>query len=167
MQTVYLDYMKAGFPGMKADSSDVDDVRTHASGEAATEIPFGVVVAKKAATDVGVVLPTALADVLLGVVVHSHDYAKGYELGSVGLKPQASLSVMNKGKIYVTVEDAVVAGNRAFSRYAGAGQKGAFRGAAVANETVELKGCRYLTSAAAGGLAVLEVDFNVVRATQP
>jgi hypothetical protein len=125
-------------------------------------MPFGIAV-KEGTGDNDANLPGAGTDKLAGILLHSHAYDKNNELGTTGLKPKAVLGVLRKGRVYVTVEEAVVKGDRLFVRHtAGVGgtQKGAVRKSAVGGETVDAtKQGVFLTSASAAGLAVLEVDF--------
>lgn len=165
-QTAYTEEMAIGFPGMLADSGFTDKLSKH-NAEASAEIPFGVVVATGTAEDAAI-LPVDANSKLLGVVVHSHAYGPD-QIGTTGVKPKQILSVLNRGRIIVQVEEAVAVGDRAFVRHtsgAGGTQKGAFRKSADTATAVELKGAVYRRAAGAGGLAVVEVDFNVVRATQ-
>lgn len=162
-QTTVLLTLAAAFAGMMADTCDASRV-TGVQTEASAEIPFGVMLAKGTG-DVDCILPAASGAKLVGVLQHSHSYDPGPhgELGTTGLKPGAVLNVLRRGRIYVLVETNVAAMDRAFVRYAaGAGgtQLGAFRNAAVSSETIDLGGrAQFLTSALAGGVAVLEVDM--------
>lgn len=157
VQTSYGTNLTPGFPGMLADSSRTKDAVTKAQGEASAEIPFGAVVAQ-GASEGKAILPAVGTAVLLGVVLHSHDYAKPTELGDTGLKPKTSLSVLRVGRVWVRTETAVAVNDPVHVRYAGAGDKGAVRNAAVVGETIQLVSARFVTAAAAGGLAVLELD---------
>jgi hypothetical protein len=104
----------------------------------------------------------------LGVVLHSHDYAPTLQLGTTGIKPKNMMSVLNRGRVWVQVEDAVAVGGRCFVRHTASGgntQLGKFRSNADTATAIEWKGARYLTAASGGGLAMVEVDANVFRAT--
>jgi hypothetical protein len=168
IQTIYGSTMDPAYPGMLADASG-KNVRSYAQAEATAEIPFGVAVAQAPADD-SCILPVDVNAKYVGVVLHDHVYDPLIQLGTVGVKPKNTLSVLVEGVVWVRVEEAVAVGDRAFIRYAaGAGgtQKGSFRKSADTTTAIEAKGCRYLSSAAAGGLAQLEVDFSTVRATYP
>lgn len=167
MQLSYPKTMPIGFAGMKADATD-DTCVSKVNAEATAEIPFGVGVIRGAA-DNQAVLPGAAGDSakFFGIVVHSHNYAKPYQLGAVGILPKNMMSVMAVGRIMVQVEEAVVAGDRGFMRIAaGAGgtQKGAWRKSADTATAIEILGTRFVTSAAAAGLAVIEVNVTANRA---
>jgi hypothetical protein len=161
-QTSYATNMTRGYAGMRADAGP-KDVASFVSEEASAEIPFGVVVAFGASEGL-CELPDASTDVLCGVVLAEQTFEVGNELGTTGVKPKLPVSVLRKGRVLVRCEDAVTPGQRLFVRYAsGAGgtQLGSCRRSAVASETIDAttQGV-FLTSASAGGLAVLEVDFT-------
>ena len=65
------------------------------------------------------------------------------------------------GQAWVTVEEDVVAQDAVYVRYAtGTGsQKGAFRKTADSSTAAAVTGARYLTSASAGGLALVAVNL--------
>lgn len=160
-QTSYSYTMSAAFAGMLADVGD-NDIFGAVQAESSLEIPFGVMVCKGSG-DNDAKLPAASTAKLLGVLVHSHNYEPRLDLGTTGVKPGAMLNILNRGRIYVTVEEAVTKEDRAYVRYAaGAGgtQLGAFRKSAVTDETIDVtKKCKFVTSASSGGLAVVEVDM--------
>lgn len=169
MQTTAKSTMTVAFAGMLADMS-ARDVRSYVNVEGA-EVPFGVCVAMVADASTNskgtAELPDAATDKeeLVGIVVHSHAYGVA-ELGTTGIKDASMLSVLNRGKIWVTSETTAAVGDRGHVRYAaGAGgtQLGAIRNASVVNETIDAtKAIRYLTAVtSAPGLALVEVDFSV------
>jgi hypothetical protein len=150
-----------GFAGQLADSSD-NTVDSFVSEESSAEIPFGVMV-KRGTGDHQAKLLAAQADVPVGIVVHSHVYAKDTELGSTGLKPETTLSVLTKGRVWVTVEEAVTPASTVRYRAIATGNEvpGEWRDTADASDTVAcLEFARYLTTAGAGGLALLEIDMS-------
>lgn len=168
MQTSYGE-MAAAFEGMLADATIVKHADTMVQGEASAEIPFGVAVAIETSpgtdgTPGKATLVNAAADKIAGVVLHHHAYDSRTELGTTGLKPKTLLSVLRKGRVWVKTETAVVDGDRAHIRYAaGAGgtQLGAFRNATVVSETIDATAqAVFRSTAAAGELAILEVDFT-------
>jgi hypothetical protein len=164
VQTSYAQNMLPAFPGMKADLAP-GYARSMAQGEASAEVPFGVAVAQGSADDT-CILPSGSGAKIVGVALHSATYQPLYQLGTVGLKPKTTVNVMEKGTVWVTVEENVAKEDPVFIRHtAGAGgtQLGAFRKSADTASAIQQKGCRYLTSASAGGVAMVEVDFNVAR----
>jgi hypothetical protein len=157
-QTSYATSLTKSFAGALADSGLTDKVSV-VSAESSAEIPFGVMVCK-GADDEKAILPAAVDDLPLGIVIHGHGYSD-VELGTTGLKPKASMSILRRGRIYVTVEEAVTKGDRAVVRFSGTGQAGAFRKTPVDGETLDVGGaCVFVTSAGANALAVVEVDMT-------
>lgn len=166
-QTVYTKEMPIGFPGMKSNSRKDDHVRSTYNAEATAEIPFGVVVVQSGTVDPQAVkLPSAAADIVAGVALHSHEYTPGVGIGDIGIKPKNNVNCLAEGECLMRVEEAVAVGDRPFVRFAGAGQKGAIRKTNVAGETVQLMGFMVLSPALAGQLARVRVSANTVRSNQ-
>lgn len=164
-QLTYPDRMVVAFPGMKADLAE-DYCRSYVNAEASAEMPFGICVAQGTAYNQAI-LPVDANSILAGVIVHSHDYVPTLELGTTGLKPKTSLSIMIQGTIYVLVEEAVAVNDTAYVRHTASGgntQKGAWRKSADTATAIIVRGARFLTAASSGGLAVVQVDFNAYRA---
>jgi hypothetical protein len=96
-------------------------------------------------------------------VVHSHAYADD-ALGTIGINPGQTLQVLRKGRIWVTVEDGCSPGDRLWIRAVGAVAPEAIGQCNNADDGTDMIDCTnqgvFLTTAAAGGLAVLEVDFT-------
>lgn len=97
-----------------------DDVVTYANGEATLNLDFGLAV-MQGTTDKTAKAPTGLAPIL-GVILHSHVYDNGPNGQLVtggaqpGLKPGAHMGIMNKGRVWVKVEEAVLVNDPAFVR---------------------------------------------------
>ncbi len=160
-QLTYVDQV-AGFAGLIYDLGP-NDVVTRVSEEASAEIPFGVAVAL-GTLDNQALVPAASTAKVQGVVTHAHIYAPTIDIGDTGLKPKVAFGMMRRGRLWVRPETAVVALDRAHVRHtAGAGgtQKGAWRNSEVSGETLDVTAeAVFVTSAGAGELAVLEVDFT-------
>lgn len=171
VQTSVADVMPRGFPGTKR-----SDTRymTCISTESTAEIPFGLGVVGDSASGQlanrqAAKLPTSATDMFLGVGLRNHhsDTALGATVS--GPKPGRDFEVAYDGEVLVKVESAVVKDGRAFMRFAdGAGgtQKGVFRANADTNTAVELKGCYFMESGAAGSLVWMRVDAAATRATR-
>src|SRR5688500_17276121 len=108
VQTTFSDAPAAGYAGM-LDSNVAHDIITMINAEASASIPFGAGVVFKGTptTAKDAVLPAAETDVPVGIVVHSHNYARvwtndaGTEFGELdadGLKPAAFLNVLRRGR---------------------------------------------------------------------
>lgn len=180
IQSSYVDQYAAAYAGMIADGGQVRDIKTLMSAEASAQIPFGVAVAFKPSPtyDTDATMPANSTDLVAGILVHSHDYARQFvvtqpdgttatvgDLGTTGVAPGAHLGVMRKGRIWVVVEDGCAVGDRLYVRYSshtGVGtQLGAIRATADSGYTIDLtKVGQFVTSCAAAGLAMLEVDFT-------
>lgn len=160
-QTTYADSYTKAFAGMLADGTDAV-IESAQSAEASAEIRFGVAVEyglERQAT-----LPEAQTDKVHGIVLFSHAYSKGTlgELGDTGLKPNAAMSILRRGKVWVTCPTGCAIGDRLFVRAVAAGLEflGACENAADSTDMVDCtKQGVFRTAASAGGLAVLEVDF--------
>lgn len=167
-----------GFPGQLADLSP-STKESMVQGEASAEIPFGAGITIGTVGDISTVaspttavLPSSSESDFEGVVLHSHSYvpAAGYgaELGTTGVKPKAMLSILRKGRVYVQVEDAVTAGAQAYLRYTDNGdlKKGGWRSDDDSSKARLIRGAMFRSSAAAGGIAILEVDVGVFKAAE-
>jgi len=167
-QLTYDNTIPVGYPGLIYDlHKGYND--TLVSTEASAVIPFGCAVCK-GSTDEGGILPVDANSKFEGVLIKDDSYAPGsIDLDANGLKPKASLSIRKRGPIWVKVEEAVVKNDPAFFRHTASGgntQKGAWRKSADTATAVEAQGCYFMTSASAGGLAVLWVDIPVQRAAE-
>lgn len=163
-QTSVADAMTEGFAGLQADSNHNNDVRSYVN-ENADEIAFGLMV-KQGTNDGQAALLDAVADIaqMIGVLVHSHAYDKDNELGDDGLKQYVTMGVLQKGTIWVPVEEAVTPADDCFIRCvaAGAEQAGAFRTDADGVDAVDCSAfCRFLTTTTGAGVAQIQFDVTM------
>jgi hypothetical protein len=175
VQTTFSRDPAIGYAGM-LDSNVTHDILTMVNAEASASIAFGRAVKFKdtVTTDKDAVLPKAQADKLIGIVVHSHNYAAAWtdvtsnttygELDSVGIKPTGMLNVLRRGRILVVCEDGCEAGDKLYVRVVSAEDGTEFYGglnnAADASDMIDATASgTWLTSCAAGGLAWLDVNF--------
>lgn len=115
----------------------------------------------------GVQLPQASADVTAnarGVSVADQSIeATVVGGGTTGFQDQATLGIIRKGRVWVRVEDAVTPASTVFVRHtadtAPLDKLGSFRSNASGGDAVALPGARFKTSAAAGELALLDLDL--------
>lgn len=150
----------AGYAGQLADSSH-NDVVTMVSEEASAEIPMGACVMQGTADDQAK-LPTSAAAVMVGVVLHSHQYSKDVELGTTGLKPKACLNILRRGRCFVYSETAVVKGLAAFVRHTAEApdlQTGLFRADLDTDKAVKVYGIRWAETSSGAGLKLVDVDM--------
>jgi hypothetical protein len=162
-QNSYSQNMAVGRAGMVADNKTVDIV-TRVNPTVA--IPFGCAVVKGTA-DRDVKLPTAATDItgqgkfqgvaLIDTVQSVADSnAPGFVVKSV-------VPVIQKGVVWVQVEEAVAPTDPVYVRYADGvadntkTQKGAFRKSADTSTAAQVPNARYITSAAAGGFAQVQL----------
>lgn len=154
--------MAEAVAGLLADNTSTKDCLTGTSEEASAEIPFGVMLCQGTEDDGVKLLNTsaaAMATALKGVSVFGH----GLDIGTDGLNPKATFSVLSKGRIYVVPEEAVAPGDavRVRAVAAGAEVKGAFRTTADASDCVDIsKFARWTRSADETGFAVVEIDMT-------
>jgi hypothetical protein len=162
VQTSYGTTRTKAIEGALADNGPHDVVVKY-NGEASAEIAFGRGV-KFGATDDAALLPSAQADKICGITVHSDQYA-AEELGTTGMKPKAVMSVLRKGRIWAMARSAVTPGDRLFIRAvsseSGFEKYGGLEDAADASDMIDstAQGV-WLDTAAQGELARLEVDFT-------
>lgn len=137
-----------GVAGQLADLFTVKngDVTAGTNEEAVNPIPFGVMVKK--GTAVGrIKLPTAAADVLLGILVHAQDYDDPTQLSNVtvntnlqaAIKTGITGGLLRKGKILVIPEATGTEASQVHMRIVASGgntQLGSFTPTAEAGKTV-------------------------------
>jgi len=170
VQTTYTTSPAIALEGQRYPTQG-EDIISMVNREASAEMDFGLAVVwevpEGGTEDAGALAPDAIDEIVAGILVHSHAYAKPDQLGDDGVKPGEKLSVMRKGKIWVKPEDAVAPGDRLFIRavVAGGEREGAVRMSADSTDCIDSTGQGvFLTSAGAGELALLEVDFTNLAA---
>lgn len=168
-QTSVAQSAAGAFAGLLVDSSP-SEVRSYVSEESSAEIPFGVMVCQGTADNGAKLLNTsaaAMAKAMVGIVLHSHGYAKDNELGDDGLKPKVIMRVLHKGVAWVQVEEAVTPASAVKVRAVATGEEvpGAFRDTPDGTtDCVDISAfARYLTSAGAGGFAQIAIDMTDAR----
>ena len=136
-QTSYLQKPAIAFAGMLADVGP--KMSSTGSCEDHIALPFGVGLTKGTA-DGSYKCPMASTDKVHGIVLHSHDVNR---IGSstwgtdIGVPVDDDFNVLEEGRLYVKVEEAVVAQDPAYCRYrygsaVGLDQKGGWRKSADA-----------------------------------
>jgi hypothetical protein len=171
-QSSVLSRNAGAFEGMVDHSDPTLNIRSYWNSETTDEIAFGKMVIRGTAEDFAALkLHTSGATVvglLAGVVCHSHGYSRDSELGSTGLKPGVMMGLLQRGRIWVKVEDAVDPGDTVRVRWnTDSDGPGSFRTAADSTDTIALATtmARWLTSAGAGELALVEIDMLGAIAT--
>jgi hypothetical protein len=147
------------FAGMVGDTGQMADAKSYTSAEASAEIPFGLAVVQGTNPDEALI-PAANTNLLLGIVLHSHAFQKDNELGTTGLKPKVVFSVRTRGRVWVTVDEAVALTDAVRVRMSGAGA-GTFRKTSSAGVTKDIsKLARWMSTTSGAGVALLEIDVN-------
>lgn len=169
-QTSYsINISAVAFPGQPADLGVKD--KTTALAVAAA-VPYGVLAVRDltntSAWNVAGKVPSTSGSIttlgsILGVVMADQGRAQDPSVAVATLPINSAMSILRTGRIWVLVEEAVVAGDQAFARFASGGggtQLGAFRKSADTATAVAVPGAYYVsTQASAGGYACLEVNF--------
>lgn len=161
MQTAYSEQLVVALEGMKADIAGVQDVLSF--NNPAVAMPFGKLAVRSTNEDECKlpVLSTDVTDTLkvLGLVLASQNMpVSSSTLAEHVVKSQ--VPVLRKGRAWVKVEEAVTVASTVHVRYAAGGNGlGSFGDTTGTSERAPLAGAKYLTSAAADGLAI--VEFNL------
>jgi hypothetical protein len=157
------------------DSNMAHDVITMKNAETSASIAFGRAVKFKdtVSSDKDAVLPASENDLIIGIVLRADTYGVKWtdlnsnsygQLDSTGVMTGAFMNVLRRGRVLVVCEDAVEAGDklwvRAVSAEDGTEYYGGLTNADDGSDTIDCtsKGT-WMTSASAGGLAWLDVNF--------
>lgn len=167
VQSTYSFDMTAGFAGQLL-KSEPGDVWAMTNKEASYSIPVGVAVAFEGSTDDrGALSPDAITDVIAGITAHSHGHRALGTFGNIDddgdMDPGVQMDVARRGRMRVVCENGCSPGQRLHVRAvaAGAEVEGALRSAADGTDTIDCTNQgQWLSTAAAGGLAILEFDFT-------
>lgn len=156
-QTNYSPGLLPSLPGMLADINPLVTESGYNS-ESASEAAFGAPVRVDALADRAFLLTNLANPAIYGLVVHDDSYDPRVELGTVGIKPSVKMTVLRAGRITVKVGSTNVAkGSRAYYQTT----TGGWVAAAIVGDTIDTsKQAIIVSSAAAGGTCVLEVDFR-------
>lgn len=152
-----------GYEGGRGDSRTMT---CHAHrNNAGIDIPFGRFVAFDAGagtTELAIRLPSASGSKLVGVLLHDQAHEQGSQ---VGLPTGLMASVIAKGSVWMITEQAVTPADPVFARFAlvtGSGTTpalGRVRKDVDTADAVAVPNARFLTSAAAGGLVMVELNL--------
>lgn len=148
MQTDYKLKQDEGTPGMIADSGEFFAESCVGQGSG---LAFGLVVVQGDSSS-AVKVPDNAANKVRGVILSSHEHSADEDLVGQGL------NIARKGRVWVRVENAVTVGAAGHVRYAGVGNVGQLRSAAVVDETLPVAGS-FRKDAAAGELSIFEFDL--------
>lgn len=161
---------EASIAGLVADISP----RTIRSGvsEISAAQPFGIFV-KRGTTDSRFALLSSASDKTIGVLAHSYAInTLGIAGAAEPIKQKDVANVLTRGCVYVPVEEAVTPADPVYARFANGVadntkvQRGAVRKTSDSNTAFLVRGARFLSSAAAGALAIVEFDAAVESAVK-
>ncbi len=181
--TLQSDYPTApprGYSGQLIGAIEDADIVPAINREASASIAFGRAVVFKTSsptTDLDVLLPATENDLVAGIVIHFDQYPRAFtttdnagasvtvgELDGTGLRPGTMMAILRRGKILVTVEDGCLVGDRLWVRAVAGGDPEFLGGLNNADDSTDMIDCtkqgQFLSSASAGGLAELWVDFT-------
>jgi hypothetical protein len=163
VQTSYDLTLTEAIEGQLADNGE-HDVAALYNEEASASIAFGRGV-RQGANDNGALLPSLETQEIIGVTLHANQYTKdsaSAQLDATGMRPDVVMNVLRKGRVWVRVRTGATKGQRAFCRCTAApGSVGQWENADDGTETIDCTGqAVFRSSAAADGLAILEVDFT-------
>jgi hypothetical protein len=172
VQTSVSDMPSAAFAGLLVGTQHtiIGMRNAHASAEM---VPGrGVVFKAGGTTDQDATLPAAETDKLAGIVVHSDVYDRTYtladgstagELGTTGYKVGAMVNVLRRGQIWAVCEDGCAPGDKLWVRAVAGADPEFLGGLNNADDSTDMIDATavgtWLTTASAGGLAVLSVNL--------
>ena len=176
VQTSYTDLQPIATRGMIADGGN-HEIMSGFNFDTVS-IPFGSAVAFGASptSDQDMTLPIS-SSVISGFVCRSDEYARTWtiqnpdgtssvagDLDGTGVVAGGMLNVMRRGRIWVIAELACVPGDRLWVRYStnatGTVQGGVGNASDAGHNIDATRQGVFLTTAAAGGLAIVEFDFT-------
>jgi len=134
----------------------------------AAAIPFGKFVCQDLVDDDKARLPVLTTDVsnallALGITCHTQAVEQFYDSdGGAGYALNAEMSIVRRGSVWVTVEEAVTVQDSPFARFtvSGVTTLGSIRKSADSGKAVAIPTARFLRGAALGGLALLDINLS-------
>jgi hypothetical protein len=157
-QTTFLQQMPKGFPGMIADTGP-SRIDTGFNANASLSIPCGVFVKDGSSDDSAVDLLGSSSDKIAGITCHTH--VGDFDYGTPNYKPGAEISLGTFIRVWMQAEVAVAKNDPVYARYANNGGntktgRGTVGNIADSGSALRVWGARFVTSASAGGLVVVE-----------
>lgn len=154
-------YIEAKLPGVDFTVAESDANLTLVNDVALVAFPvvgFGLALAQ-GTNDTECRPLAATSDKVIGVSVFSH--ADNINNGVEGYAAQSAVNVLRSGSIWVKVEEAVTPESAVYVRAVATGSEvaGAFRTTADGSDTIQLTNSKFLTSAAAGELALVMINI--------
>jgi hypothetical protein len=177
-QGAYPQTLTRGHEGMLGDLQAY--VSRSYRNETGAVIPFGHAVLQNGSgtADASAKLPAgASATNIVGIALDSNTFEVNADAktadGRVGYPDKETVNVLSKGVVYVYSKDAIAVGDAVrlyhtdgASAASDGSYKGRFGKTAAAGKTFEVTaGARWLSSCAAGGIALLEIDLPGLAVT--
>jgi hypothetical protein len=102
----------------------------------------------------------SVATRFLGVTLRTHHLEQAYNGDGAKYLVTDTMNVLNRGRVWVKVEETVAVGDPVYLRFIPDTGKpvGGFRMSADSGDAILLDGCRWVRGASANGLAVLEIN---------
>jgi hypothetical protein len=162
IQTSMQNYLSAAYEGQRAPSPG--DLVVTKMAQSAIDAGQGV---KQGTADEQCDLPSASGDVTglpnLGIAIYDESLPNAWPPGTSNCYPAGqAVSILRRGRIWVYVEEAVTPASTPYMRYAsgaGGSKVGRFRASADTATAAAFPGSRFVTSAGAGALALLEINL--------
>ena len=137
--------------------ADVNNTSRDTYNNPVDEIKFGHMVAKVSGDDDGCEQPDSAGADLLGVSLRK------ISTENDKYAAKSAVAVLRRGQVFVEVEEAVTPDSDVFVRHTAGGggsELGIFRTDADTASAVQITNARFKTSAAAGKVAVLEINLD-------
>lgn len=173
VQTSYSNNMSAAYAGQLIDTIP-GGVTTMVNAEASATMVFGRAVAftPSSTHDKQASIPANADDKIAGILLRSHAYGISpygdLDQAGGGILPDGQLNVLRQGTVWAVCEDGCSPGDRLWVRRVAAGDPEFLGGLNSADDSTDTIDCTtqgvWLTTAAAGGLAKLQVNFVAKQA---
>ena len=155
-------YVTSRDPGA-ANDIELDDTDSKITATESTlsstgaDLPFGRAVEFLDDAGKSCNLPSGSGGTFAGVALRSHDTVNNGT--NLGYPAQESVPVMRNGRVWVEVDEAVVAGDAASYRHTATGSEkyGVFNKGTDSSDVNAITGAKFLTDAASGALALLDL----------
>lgn len=162
-QTVVNDAPPLGLPGLLYDSNSRQQSCSAVNSEATAVMAFGIMVAENGTR--AALLLAAVTDRLKGIVIRESSLARDIEYDEtlLGVKPKVEISLLEKGRIWVPIENTVTEASEVHVRCVATGSEvaGAFRNNKDGTDTLDLSAfARWVLGGTAATGAVLEFDLT-------
>jgi hypothetical protein len=157
-QTTYDAEPAVAFPGMLADTDAANRSSISRANEETSAVGYGLGVTFGTDPETQFALPAATGFEFGGVLVHSHAREDVEAVGPVEGEPG---ELLRKGRIWVTVEEAVTTADEVWLRHTANGGllPGGWRTDIDTANADQIAQARWITAAGAGELAQLEVNY--------